>query len=73
MCFVVVSIDLGFCTVPAKFMVYSGPLHGGANEAVIRMLVSIERYVCMISASSTTVGANAWILVLKTSLDSWQL
>lgn len=37
-------------------MEYSGPLHGGANEAVIRMLVSIGRYVFSTLASSTTAS-----------------
>lgn len=42
-------------------MVCSGPLHGGANEAVIRMLVSIGRYLHDISLS-TTARANAYFL-----------
>lgn len=64
------STDPIFCAVFTQFMVYSGPLHGGANEAVIRMLISIGRYVL---TSDMTARANAWTLVLKMSQNSSQL
>jgi hypothetical protein len=33
------------------FISFSGPLHGGANEAVIRMLISIGSYVFAVGSA----------------------
>jgi hypothetical protein len=36
------------------FISFSGPLHGGANEAVIRMLISIGSYALAVASAKYT-------------------